>query len=1067
MSRLPDQADRDAIRRDLDANLLVEASAGTGKTHELISRMVNVIAEGEVSVRQMAAVTFTRKATAELRQRFQMALEIAIAAASDGVRRNRLEMALAGIDTCFIGTIHSFCAELLRERPVEAGLAPGFREVPDDDPELQDLRDRVWREQLELLENDDPEARLSDLLDLGIEPGDLKSCYETLCEFPDVNFPFDPAGEAGPPAAAVRAAAAGAVKFLDEALATLDGQRSVKTCRESLEQVRRSFEAADLDDSPSAAEALGVFEKRIKGPCEAPRRPTLGQQRMDEARFFRDEVVRPALLRWREFVYPKVMALATRAEREFRARRRRRALVSFTDLLLLARDLLREHPEARKELALRFSRILVDEFQDTDPLQAEVLLYLTGKDVAEKDWRKLRPRPGSLFVVGDPKQAIYRFRRADLAAYSEFKQIFRNAGRQVRLSTSFRSVPGVCDFINRSFESVFTGEGDEMQAGAARLEPFRGAGGSGAGVYRLAVQTSGSEQAGAAAARHAEAAADFVASELAARRPSDFLFLAPKRHRLSVYQRALERRGIPALVLSGTEKSPPEGVASGLLAFAGLLEAAAAPADPVPVVAFLRSGLCGASDEALLKFRDAGGRFDAFSIPPPNADERIASGLSLLRNCIEEAEDLPPAAAVSRLAERSGLFASAAAEEDQESAVATAARVLTFARRLSSEGWSFRDLAEELASVIREAKVSATSLSSGGEAVRLMTIHSAKGLEASVVLLVDPGDDDEPDEPQEHIERAATPRGFLEVVQLRGRGERPQRTLLAQPSGWEAMAERERRASESEIARRRYVAATRAKDLLIVGINLHSTQEEPLPKARGQWAPFEPYLETDLPAFAPQTMEKSRAVSDLALRLRSAREEIGRRSEALRRETYRLEAVTHRLRKAAEPAIVESTGGGKGAAFGRVMHRLLEAMMRREDLDLPALAEFLVEAEEVPPGEVEEVLRLVGTVRSSELWRRARSADECLVEVPFVVSNVENATPGLLRGAVDLVFREGNRWSIVDYKTDRATPGRLDALVDRYRAQVESYRREWEKFSGQPTSAGLYFLGSAEVRWVV
>ena len=147
-SKPPDQKCRDRIARDLDCTMLVEAAAGTGKTTCLITRMVGLLREGKCGIETLAAVTFTRKAAAELRTRFQLALEKA-GQASTGTERERLLESLRHVERCFIGTIHSFCARLLRERPVEAGVDPGFVEL-DDVVDAQ-LRQQAWREHVATL----------------------------------------------------------------------------------------------------------------------------------------------------------------------------------------------------------------------------------------------------------------------------------------------------------------------------------------------------------------------------------------------------------------------------------------------------------------------------------------------------------------------------------------------------------------------------------------------------------------------------------------------------------------------------------------------------------------------------------------------------------------------------------------------------------------------------------------------------------------------------------------------------------------------------------------------------
>ena len=161
----PDQDQRDIILHGLDQTLLVEAAAGTGKTTCLIGRMVNLLRTGACSVSTLAAVTFTRKATAELRTRFQMELERAIADAT-GAERSRLEEALSNVQQAYIGTIHSFCARLLRERPFEANVDPNFSEL-DQERDYQ-LRLQVWREYVAtLIASDD--AIVAELEQLGIQ----------------------------------------------------------------------------------------------------------------------------------------------------------------------------------------------------------------------------------------------------------------------------------------------------------------------------------------------------------------------------------------------------------------------------------------------------------------------------------------------------------------------------------------------------------------------------------------------------------------------------------------------------------------------------------------------------------------------------------------------------------------------------------------------------------------------------------------------------------------------------------------------------------------------------------
>ena len=158
----------------------------------------------------------------------------------------------------------------------------------------------------------------------------------------------------------------------------------------------------------------------------------------------------------------------------YEAAKARAGALDFLDLLLKTRDLIRDNPEVRSSFQQRFKRIFVDEFQDTDPLQAEILLLLAAGDPAETNWRETRPVPGKLFLVGDPKQSIYRFRRADVGIYRSVYEMLQAAGaKRVTLRTSFRARPNIQRAINTAFAPVMTGDPDMLQAAYVPLEPFR------------------------------------------------------------------------------------------------------------------------------------------------------------------------------------------------------------------------------------------------------------------------------------------------------------------------------------------------------------------------------------------------------------------------------------------------------------------------------------------------------------------------------------------------------------------------------------------------------------------
>jgi len=183
---LNDQADRDKIRNDLDQTFLVEAGAGSGKTAGLVDRMVALLAAGKCEPEKLAAVTFTRKAAGELKERFQAGLEKRLRYEEDPANMERLSEALEKIERVFTGTIHSFCSRVLRERPIEAGIAPDFQEV-EEGLEEKMLSDLAWEEYVIAIGADEPQ-KLDELERLDLSIAVLKEAFRLINKYPDVEI---------------------------------------------------------------------------------------------------------------------------------------------------------------------------------------------------------------------------------------------------------------------------------------------------------------------------------------------------------------------------------------------------------------------------------------------------------------------------------------------------------------------------------------------------------------------------------------------------------------------------------------------------------------------------------------------------------------------------------------------------------------------------------------------------------------------------------------------------------------------------------------------------------------
>jgi ATP-dependent helicase/nuclease subunit A len=1055
---LRDQAARDLIESALDRNVLVEAGAGSGKTESLARRMGAGIATGRYAVEHMAAVTFTRKAAAELRGRFQLDLERRLRTAAEPGARQRLEGALGRLEQLFAGTIHAFCAHLLRERPVEAGVAPGFTEL--DDVEDFQQRQAAWRAFWER-ERARGARRLGELADAGLTPADLDPAFAIVCRFPEVAFP---AGSGRPPALGP------ARRALDRFWAALEPLLPEPippgtTCK-LLQRVRGLAgrrRVGRLDHPAELAETLASW-----ATAPAPTLKWWGDRATARragalAAAFAQDTAAPFGAAWRQYRYRLALDCLDDARREAAAARRQAVVLNYEDLLQLAARLLRERADVRAALQTRFRWLFVDEFQDTDPIQAEVigLLGAAPDSRSPADWTRVPLRPGALFVVGDPKQSIYRFRRADIETYGRMRaRIEATGGAVVTLTTSFRSVPALSDWANRVFPDLFPRRATPQQPAFDRLDPVREAGDPRrTGVRQLVIPASVPE----ADVTHADAdlIARFIRAEVDAGRRGwgDFLVLTLRKGSLATYAQALDRLEIPVEV-SGAGGFAESGAVGTL---ADLLRALADPGDGPALVGVLRGPLFGLSDRALFAHRQAGSPF-LVTIPlGDDATGPVADALRALQAMYRWTRELPAPAAVERVLEATGWLADGAAAGAGGAEAGHLLHAVDRVRRIVETGGTLFDAVEALDADLEASDVEAVPLESGRrDVVRLMNLHKAKGLEGRVVVLADPlqGLADRVDV---RIARDGPgAQGYFPIV--RPNEERPWiRLVLAEPPDWVEHEATERTYLQAERHRLLYVAATRAQDLLVVSCWAGTGG-----RAR-PWETFAAHLDAvpvlkvpaavALPAAArrPTLAARERATATREARL-----------AALRTPSWRVESVTataHRAGPAGEPLQPGRTREpDTGMAWGRLVHALLEHAVRSTGCDrahLERVARWLTVDDAELRRVVPDALDTVERVLTADLWQRARAAAELHAEVPVAVrlDGEAGGPPRVLHGVIDLAFRGPDGWELVDYKTDQAD---VATLAAQYGDQVRQYAAQWSALTGEPVARASVYAVRAQ-----
>src|SRR5690348_6912745 len=563
---------------------------------------------------------------------------------------------------------------------------------------------------------------------------------------------------------------------------------------------------------------------------------------------------------WREYRYPIVMRFLHRVVEAFAVERRATGQLGFEDLLLLTASLLRDAPSVRDELGARYRHLLVDEFQDTDPIQAEICFLLTSDAAQGSDWRTVTPRPGALFVVGDPKQSIYRFRRADIQTYELVKQRLAECGEVLALTRNFRSVHPIARFVNGYFETVFPEQATDVQAAFRPMHTVH-AERAGDGVYRYSVLPPANNKA---AILDADAAmlASWIAERIARgeRSAGDFLILTATKSPIELYARALAERNI-AVMTTGA-RLPQEHELRELLV---VLRAIADPEHRVAVAAALEGLFFGLSPADLFDARQAELRF---SITHPPKDHELPAGRALLQ--LHEWWTVSQRHSADVLLERilddTGLLFHAASQPLGDARAGALLHLVEALRAISVTGASGITNAMERIELLLEAEAPDAPLRPGRtDAVRVMNLHKAKGLEADVVILAAPCDAASHD-PVVHVRRGAGERAVGGVCITQGAGNSVR--VLAQPPEWDAMVRDEGAFQSAERMRLLYVATTRAKRELVVAQCERSNSKGAIPDSSA-WSSLAPTLDAmgtqmDLVASAaPGRRRVTRAVASV------------------------------------------------------------------------------------------------------------------------------------------------------------------------------------------------------------
>jgi len=1084
-----DQGIRDTIgRTGLDRTLFVEAGAGTGKTSQLVDRIASLVLERGVPLSSIAAITFTEAAAAELKARIRVRFERDAedaAARGDSVVLQRCRDAIAAADMAAISTLHGFASRLLGEFSVEAGLPPRVRVL--DEVSSQLAHEQRWERFVDDLYEDPANEEVlvrAALVDVGFEPryqgqATLKDVAAELAQNWDRIEPL--AAEEPPPLSPIDFGpvdeAITRVLDLPGSCDDVDDKFYVHLCERVLPSMQAVLAMEDPNRKLHALSRVkwttgrGGRKDAWGGDVEAAKQ--LVRDARDAARAVvhdvADQVLRHLLVHLAREVWDAAQA------------RRADGGLEFHDLLVLAREMLRRSPRARSVLHERYTHLLLDEFQDTDPIQIELAMLIAASVQGDPPdrWQELEVEQGRLFFVGDPKQSIYRFRRADIRLFLEARRRFESGVLQ--LVTNFRTVEPILTWVNALFSDVM----DEEREGAQpRYEPLAAHRTADSGADHRPVLLGGPhEDPKVKADRLREDEARSVAAAIAdirdhperwpvgdgdggwrPARLADVAILLPARTSLPYLRAELEAADLPYRLATGTLVYDTQEVRDAL----ATLRAVDDPSDELSLVAALRSPLYACSDVDLFTFRQAGGRWDLRREPPDAVpeDHPVRVALAHLRTLWEERWWLGPAALLDRLLRERHAHLLAFGDPRPKEVWHRLRFLLDQAREFEeSGGGGLRAFVDWAALQGADgARVHEPLLpESDDDAVRILTVHGSKGLEFPITVLS--GMTTKPGNARSGMSVLWDDAGPPEVRLRDG----------VATSNHEPRADIEVEMDEHEKLRLLYVATTRARDHLLVSCHHKPLGSKPPDTYAARiWSFFQGHqdlwrpLELDGRTNAGDEAEAEAAapVLDEEQVLEERRRWVQAREAVLApQRTPRVVSATTVARMAlglepvgdaedgedefdeldveGERGVQPRRRGRAGTAIGRAVHATLQALDLSAPRDVAAQVRRQCDLEFITEHEATVAALVEAALASPSVQQAAKHPHhkELFVSAPIGQRVIE--------GYVDLLVEGPEGLVVVDYKTDTVpNEAAIDEKLATYELQGAAYAAAIEAVTG-------------------
>lgn len=1053
---LSDQTERTRVLTELDKTLLVEAAAGTGKTSLIAGRVVMMLLKG-VSPRNIAAITFTELAASELSLRIRSYTTELLTGQIPKVMREALtpetlannietlRSAAADLDELTACTIHSFCQQIIMAYSVETGLDPGARmmDAIAADAMFEAVLSEFLTEHLssEVRADRDPLAVLSKFEPLKI----VKDCFDLA------KLKLEHPGAGTLPVDFSLRKDREFVEAVREFRRWQNGypkERNTAALVEEFETLAQFFEGCfdaeptfarlwDLADPPRTP-SMKKFEFTFKQSRNLTAwKSAYGEEEGTSLNDIAGEHVRRCERLFDDLLGQVGDAMVGALSRvldgvvdRYAERKASAAVLDFDDLLVRAHDLVQHHETVRRAVGQRYRHILVDEFQDTDPIQAGILFSIAAvsKPVT---WQSAELVDGALFVVGDPKQSIYAFRGADTAAYAEAKAAIARLGedRIVHVGANFRCQPAIIDYVNAAFQPVLDAAGQPKYSAlsatrAGPIHPLASAAHVPIDAGKGATSGQQRDEEAAIVARICSkliGAIDIEGEDGSRRRlrAGDIALLAPTGTELFRYERALEDVGLSVASQAGKSLFRQQETQDVL----ALLRTLADSRDRLAFGAFMRGPLVGLTDEELLDITDALHQadptrpyFDIATAPEIVANPVARSALESLQALRRRVNSTTPRILLAEAIEQLKLRVVLAARHGNNRAARSLANLdalIEMARPFDVRG--LRAFVRHLqADWERGASRLEGRIDASEDAVEIVTIHSAKGLEWPVVI---------------PINMATLTRSSEKFVHRAS--DNTLHWVIGNVSSSELSAARDdvARRQALEDQRKWYVACTRARDLLIIPSlaaakavswsRLLNLRFDLLPELK-----FNDLVSDALPDREELFNEQDPVAFEReAEMMRTAASKVSWVNPSAH-DPDRDDTTASQLSSEPTSVLDYNEPIGAGRLRGRVLHKLMEELLNgelHETDDLVVRATQLIaelQSIEPDPGPLPNAAELAGSILRTRNLPHVARLWPTLVPETAVWARPNPST--FLAGRADAIAFDGDRpVEVVDWKSDR------------------------------------------------